>query len=191
MLSKNKRKRFVRGEYHKQKPEEITPQRLKNIALNYLKRFEATEATLRTMLQRRVSLYAFYDKEFDKKKALEWVEQIVAEFVQRQYVDDARFAEIKIRHGIESGKSPRYILNRLREKGVDDDMAEQILAKQDYDPFAAALQLTKKRKIGPYSQDAEIRKNRRDKDLAVLVRAGFDYDLALKVLDFVPEEENP
>ena len=37
----------------------ITPQRLKNIALYYLKRFESSVANLRSVLQRRVNDYAY------------------------------------------------------------------------------------------------------------------------------------
>ncbi|MCQ2741242.1 MAG: hypothetical protein MJ210_03905 [Alphaproteobacteria bacterium] len=40
-----------------------------------------------------------------------------------------------------------------------------------------------KKKIGPYCPDPILRKEHRSKDLAVLVRAGFDYDIAVKVLE--------
>ena len=66
MLSDCKRK------YLKKTPPKMTPQQLREIALNYLKRFEASEATFRTMLRRRISLYAVYDKDFDKKEAYRW-----------------------------------------------------------------------------------------------------------------------
>ena len=107
-----------------------------------------------------------------------------------KYVDDARFAEIKIRGYLAAGKSPRYILGKLKEKGVDDQLAGRLLDAQEYDPFASAMRLARWKKIGPFSPSGEVRKERRSKDLAVLVRAGFDYDIAVRVLETEPGEED-
>ena len=40
----------------------------------------------------------------------------------------------------------------------------------------------RKKRIGPFRADEEARRANRQKDLAVLVRAGFDYAVAQKVL---------
>ena len=79
-------------------------------------------------------------------------------------------------------------MGKMKEKGVDDAITLRLIESQEYDPFAAALKLAKKKKIGPFSPNKEIRKERRSKDLAILVRAGFDYDVAVKVLDMKEEE---
>ena len=50
----------------KKLPKKITPVRLKNIALYYLKRFETTQAGLRAVLKRRVDAYWYYDKELGR-----------------------------------------------------------------------------------------------------------------------------
>lgn len=177
MLSENKK------EYVRKAPKKISRQRLKNIALYYLKRFETSEANLRSVLKRRIDDYAYYDKAFDKAEAYGWAEELLSEFVRLKYVDDARFAEIKIRGYLAAGKSPRYIMGKLKEKGIDEHLAERLLDEQEYNPFEMALKLARKKKIGPYSASDEIRRERRSKDLAVLVRAGFDYDTAVKVLE--------
>lgn len=177
MLSENKK------EYVRKAPKKISRQRLKNIALYYLKRFETSEANLRSVLKRRIDDYAYYDKAFDKAEAYGWAEELLSEFVRLKYVDDARFAEIKIRGYLAAGKSPRYIIGKLREKGIDEHLSERLLDEQEYNPFEMALKLARKKKIGPYSANDEIRRERRSKDLAVLVRAGFDYDTAVKVLE--------
>ena len=161
----------------------ITPQRLRNIALYYLKRFETSAKNLRDVLCRRVDKYAYQNKEFDKKEAYGWVDDLVEDFIRLKYVDDARFAEIKVRGYLAAGKSPRYILGKLKEKGIDGQVAEEVLQQQEYDPLASAMRLAKKKKIGPFSPSDEIRRERRSKDLAVLLRAGFDYDIALRVLE--------
>lgn len=177
MLSENK------TEYVKKTPRKITPQRLRNIALYYLKRFETSEANLRAVLKRRIDDYARFNKEFCRNEAYGWLDELIRDFAERHYVDDARFADIKIRGYLAAGKSPRYILNKMREKGIDDSIAEKILSEQEVNPLEAALKLAKKKKIGIYNPDANQRKERRNKDLGILIRAGFDYDIALKVLD--------
>ena len=161
----------------------ITKQRLKNIALYYLKRFESSVANLRSVLRRRVNDYAYHTPDFAKQEAYDWIEEILQDFLRIGYLNDERYAELKVKNYVLAGKSQRYIQGKLREKGIDENIGEAMIAEQDFNPFEAALKLAKKRKIGPYSQTEEIRKERRSKDLAILVRAGFDYDVAVKVLE--------
>lgn len=160
----------------------ITKVRLKNIALYYLKRFESSVENLRSVLKRRVNDYAYQDKEFDRTEAYLWIEELLEDFVRLSYLDDKRYAEIKIKSYMSAGKSPRYIHGKLREKGITEEISNALLDVQDYDPFDAALKLAKKKKIGPFCEDEELRKSRRSKDLAILVRAGFDYDIAVQIL---------
>ena len=174
-------------EYNKKKLKKITPQRLKNIALYYLKRFETSEYNLRSVLKRRIDDYAYWNKEFDKKEAYHWLDDLMNDFVRLGYVNDERYAEIKIRAYLSAGKSPRYILNKLKEKGIDEDLACKLLNQQEYDPFESALKLAKKKKIGPYCEDEKLRKERRNKDMGILIRAGFDYDVVIKVLEYEDE----
>ena len=117
----------VKKEYIKKIPKKITPQRLKNIALYYLKRFETSEYNLRNVLKRRIDDYAYWDKDFDKLKAYKWLDELLADFLRLGYVNDERFAEMKIRGYLAAGKSPRYIISKLKEKGVDEDLSFNLL----------------------------------------------------------------
>ena len=174
-------------EYNKKMPKKITLQRLKNIALYYLKRFETSEYNLRSVLKRRIDDYAYWNKEFDKKEAYKWLDELMSDFVRLGYVNDKRYAEIKVRACLSAGKSPRYILNKLKEKGIDEDLAYNLLNEQEYDAFESAMKVAKKKKIGPYCEDEKLRRERRNKDMRVLIRAGFDYDVVLKVLEYDEE----
>ena len=158
----------------------ITPQRLRNIALYYLKRYETSTANLRQVLRKRVNDYAFYNKEFDKQEAYAWIEDIVADFLRYGYVDDERFAEIKIRDYKQMGKSVRYIKAKLKEKGVNDDLVEQLLETQDYDELQAALKFAQKKRIGRF-RAADKQFEYKQKDMAALARAGFSYDVVCEV----------
>ena len=79
VLSENKK------EFVKKMPKKITKQRLKNVALFYLKRFETSEANLRNVLKRRVDRYAYFDKDFDKSEAYRWIDELVQEMASYKY----------------------------------------------------------------------------------------------------------
>lgn len=160
----------------------ITKQRLKNISLYYLKRFESSVDNLRQVLRRRVNKYAFQNPDFNKQEAFAWIEEILADFERLHYLDDARYAEIKVRSYLNAGKPARYIKNKLQQKGISETEVTEILDMQEYNPREMALKFAKKKKIGPFRPDEESRRENRQKDMAALVRAGFDYNVVCDVL---------
>ena len=167
----------------------ITPVRLKNIALYYLKRYDTTKAALRQVLMKRVNEYAYYNPEYDKSDAVGWIEDIISDFERYGYLDDRRFAENRCRDYIAAGKAKRYIVGKLKEKGVNEDIIERCFAEQEYNAFDVALKLAKKKKIAAFRKNAGEWREMRQKDMAVLVRAGFDYDTVAAVVDYEPAEE--
>lgn len=164
-------------------PKKITPQRLKNIALYYLKRFDSSVENLRQVLRRRVKTYAKTNPEFDIHNANDWIEKILEDFVRIGYLDDYRFAEMKIRGYLAAGKPERYIVPKLKQKGISERTISEIMQNQEYDAFQMALKLAEKKKIGPY-RTPETRREFRQKDMGTLVRAGFDYDVVTDVLNY-------
>lgn len=174
----------------KRKPQKkITPQRLKNIGLYYLKRFESSVENLRSVLYRRIDAYARENPEWNKQEAYGWAEEVLSEFERLHYLDDSRYAEIKVRSYLNSGKPARYIETKLKAKGINAAEIAEILAEQEYNPIEMALKLAKRKKIGPY-RAAESRREFRQKDMATLVRAGFDYDVVCEVLNYEIPEDN-
>lgn len=166
----------------------ITPQRLKNIGLYYLQRFESSVENLRQVLRRRVDAYAKENPEWNKSEAQQWIEDVLAEFEKLHYLDDNRFAEIKIRQYLDAGKPARYIQQKLQQKGISPSITNAILAEAEFDPLAMALKLARRKKIGPF-RAPEQRREYRQKDMGALVRAGFDYDVVCQVLEYNPEDE--
>ena len=176
----------------KRPAKKITPQRLKNIGLYYLKRFESSVENLRSVLQKRVNQYAKENPEFNKQEAYQWVENVLAEFEKLHYLDDERFTEIKVRHYLAVGKPARYIQNKLREKGVANAQIDEMLDDFGYNQQEMALKLAKRKKIGPFRPNEEARKLNRQKDMAALIRAGFDYDVVAEIMgmDFIADDRD-
>ncbi|MBR1601755.1 MAG: regulatory protein RecX [Alphaproteobacteria bacterium] len=173
--------------YKHKSQKKITPQRLKNIGLYYLKRFESSVENLRTVLYRRIEAYAHENPEWKKEEAYQWVENILSEFENLHYLDDSRYAEIKVRNYLNAGKPARYIVTKLKAKGISSEKIFDVLNEQQYNPFEMALKLAKRKKIGPYRL-TEIRRESKQKDMATLIRAGFDYDIVCEVLNYQPDD---
>ena len=146
----------------------ITPQRLKNIALYYLDRFDASSEKLRSVLKRRVQKAIMMGDEVPSDVS-NWIDEIVQDMQRLGYVNDKRFCENKIRQYLNAGKSNRYIIGKLSEAGIDLDLIQSFLPD---DELEQARIFVHKKRLG---QDYQ-------KDLAKLSRAGFSYDIAQKVL---------
>lgn len=160
-----------------------TKTRLRNIALYYLERFESSEENLRTVLRRRIDKYVFINKDYNPEQAYQWVEEVIAECLERNFVNDERFAEFKINSYLNAGKPRRYIETKLKQKGIEDKIIADYFRESNYSEFETALNFARKKKIGRFREDEEKRLANRQKDLGTLVRSGFDYDVVKEILD--------
>lgn len=167
----------------KSTPKKPTKARLRNIALYYLERFETSEENLRTVLRRRIDKYAFFDKEYNPTEAYTWADEVVEECTKQNFVNDERFAGFKINSYLNAGKPRRYIEQKLKAKGIDEQTISHLFENVEYSEFETALNFAHKKKIGRFRPDEETRLANRQKDLGTLVRAGFDFDIAKRVLD--------
>lgn len=164
-------------------PKPPTKSRLMNIALYYLERFESSEENLRTVLRRRIDKYVFLNREYNPVAAYQWVEEVIAECLKQNFVNDERFALLKIESYLKAGKSRRYIEQKLKQKGIDEKLVASYFDNSAYSELETALDFAQKKKIGRFRPDKENRLANRQKDLAALIRAGFDYDVAKEVLE--------
>ena len=166
----------------------ITAKYLQNAATFYLERYPSTAEGLRRVLERRVARARIADAPI-----VENVERVIAEmvakFVAAGVIDDKAFAQTKARALHRRGTSNRLTRQKLKLAGIDGDTLDQAMAgldqELDTDPrqreWKAATALARRRRLGPYR--AKDRKDHRNRDLAAMARAGFDYDLAKKVID--------
>lgn len=165
-------------------PRKMTERRLENIALHYLKRYSATTTQLRRVLSRRISRAArAHGQEVAEAKG--WLDALVEKLVRNGLLNDETWARSRAQSLRESGKSGRMIALKLRTKGISQAVAEQHVRRATEslsDEDAARIHARKKR-LGPFRKSAEIRRDKRQRDLAALARAGFSYAVARKVID--------
>jgi len=166
-------------------PKKVTPQHLENVALHYLARFATSAENLRRVLARRVEKSARHHGT-DPDEGLAWIEDLIKRYRRAGLLDDGAFAEARAADLLRRGVPVRGIRFRLAQKGVggaDIDKALDVLVEDQPAPdLAAAVSLARRRRLGPFSP-AAVRAERREKDLAALARAGFDYDTARRVID--------
>jgi regulatory protein len=168
----------------RRQPRKVTPNSLRNAALYYLQRYASSSENLREVLSRRVRR-AERHHETDREKAASWIDTIVCDFQKSGMLDDRTYAQARVQTMFRQGRSQRRMVLELRSKGVapeDIDAALATLSTEHQKPDrAAALRYVKRRRLGPYRQRA--REEHRDRDLAAVARAGFDYDTARRVID--------
>lgn len=170
-------------------PKIPTKARLRNIALYYLERFETSKDNLRSVLKRRVDKYVLYDKQYNPNEAYGWIDEVVNECLVKNFVNDKRFAEFKINTYLNAGKPKRYIAQKLKQKGIDEQIIMQIFDQTEYSEFDTALNFAKKKKIGRFRQDKEAQMSNRQKDLGTLMRAGFDFEIAKEIVNGENDDE--
>lgn len=165
---------------------------LYDAAITYLGRFATTEAGLLRVLERRIDRWRRAQQdpaevEEQAAAARQAARAVVRRLADLGVVNDAAYAESKARGLIRSGVSRRAAAARLAAKGVGADQARAVLPDEPDVELAAALTLARRRRIGPFrSADADTA--RRQKEIAILARAGFPQSLARQALAMTAEE---
>ena len=63
-----------------------------------------------------------------------------------------------------------------KSKGINEEAVDNFITAEAYNGRQAALKFAQKKHIGPYRKDEKQRTDYFKKDMATLLRAGFDYD---------------
>ena len=101
------------------------------------------------------------------------------------------YADAKSRTFLKRGYSLNKIRYSLIKKGISEKYIEASISKikeSESDPdFFSAIKLCKKRRIGPCREESN-RMLFYKKDISILARSGFSYEISKKVLE-VPKNE--
>jgi regulatory protein len=179
------------------KPKQVTEERLFNAAIYYLERFSATAAHVKTILQRKVKRWTETEPDW-AIGADEKIDKAIARIIALGYINDAVFAESRVRSLRRKGTSTTIIKQHLAQKGVrdasllssslekaDTDFVQENRSGLDFDDIdnpseeaeLQALQRFIKRKR-LFQSDAP---EQRQKDIAKVLRGGFRWDVVKKL----------
>lgn len=157
---------------------------LESAALHYLERYASSAENLRRVLMRRVDRAAHAGM-IERADGAARVAAVIDKLTARRLLDDKLYAEGRARSLSRQGRAASVIARRLQVKGVKGEALDGALAtleEEGHSDLAGALRLARRRKLGPFRAKSE-RKERRDKDMAALGRAGFSFEIARKVID--------
>ena len=116
------------------------------------------------------------------------IQSVVDDLENLNVLNDELYSELKSKNFLKRGYSINKIRMHLINKGIDDKLLKETIhkiTKDDNNPdFYSAIRICKKRRIGPYRPEAN-RTIFYKKDIGVLARNGFSYDLSKDILSFI------
>jgi regulatory protein len=161
---------------------------LHEAALAYLSRYAASRARLVAVLDRQCERWAERAGGETAAARLADLRRLVRGVVERLVaagiVDDAAFAASRARSLARSGRSRRAVAAHLAARGIADGDAAEALPDDPEVELAAALVLTRRRRIGLFRPPGAAADPVRE--LGVLARAGFSREAATRALGTAP-----
>ena len=160
---------------------------LMNKSLSYLSKFSSTENKLNSILH---SFSEKYLKNVNRQQLSKEITLVIQKCKDHGYIDDKKFTENKIEKYINLGKSKKYIIFNLKNYGINNSIIEECLddffnSKIDNN-IKAALIFARKKSIGPFYKKPIGSSHEKlfNKWFSSFARAGFNYDISKKVLNF-------
>ena len=149
------------------------------MALAYVARFATSAARLESYLQRKLR-----ERGWDGEEEPD-VAAMVSRYVEKGYVDDAVYARARASDLLRRGYGGRRVKQALGQAGIGESVADEV-ASEEYAARNAALHLARKRGFGPFAASPPDRE-KREKQIAAMLRAGHTFDHVLAVLDAADE----
>ena len=168
---------------------EATINDIRNFAYLYLEKYNPSKQQLRTYLFKK--LINKRQKIASKKEIFNLIDSVISSLVDQKLLSDEYYSDAKSKALLRRGYSLNKIRYNLIKKGIDQKYIKASISKikeNESDPdFFAAIKLCKRRRIGP-SREENNRPLFYKKDISILARSGFDYELSKKILE-IPKEE--
>ena len=164
---------------------------LRDLAYSYLEKYSSSKQQLKVFLLKKYLTKIKGTK--SKKEVSSIIDEIVVNLEKNKILNDEMYSDSKARMFLRRGYSLNKINQSLRNKGVENRFIKKSIEKikdENIEPdFVSALKLCKRRRIGPLRPD-ENRGLFYKKDMGILARGGFSFDLSKRVLDLEKKEFN-
>ena len=164
---------------------------LKDLAYSYLEKYSPSKQQLKVYLLKKYLTKIKGTK--SKKEVSLIIDEVINSLEKKRIINDELYSDSKARMYLRRGYSLNKINQSLRHKGVDSKYIKQSIDKIKEDQiepdFVSALKMCKRRRIGPLRPHAN-RELFYKKDMGILARGGFSFDLSKRVLNLNVEEFN-
>ena len=162
---------------------------LKDLAYGYLEKYNPSKQQLKVYLLKK---YLTKIKGVQSKKEVSnIIDEIISNLEKNRIINDEIYADSKARMFLRRGYSLNKINQSLRSKGIDNEYIKKSIDKIKEDKiepdFVSAIKLCKKRRIGALRPN-DNRELFYKKDMGILARGGFSFELSKRVLNLDKDE---
>ena len=170
---------------------EATINDIRNFAYLYLEKYNSSKQQLRTYLFKK--LINKRQKISSKKEIFNLIDSVISSLVDQKLLSDEYYSDAKSKAFLRRGYSLNKIRYNLIKKGIDEKYIKASISKikeNESDPdFFSAIKICKRRRIGPCREESN-RPLFYKKDISILARSGFSYEISKKVLEIPKKEFN-
>ena len=168
---------------------EATIEDIRSFAYSYLEKYSPSKQQLKTYLFKKAINKNLKIK--DKKGIFALIDAVLSTLESQKFLNDKYFSDSKSKTFLRRGYSLNKIRYELIKKGIDEKYIKSSISKikeNESDPdFFSAIKMCKKRRIGPIREENN-RSIYYKKDISILARYGFSYEISKKVLE-IPKDE--
>ena len=168
---------------------EGTIEQIRKFAYSYLEKYNPSQQQLKTYLFKKIIKMG--QRKSDKKELFNLIDIVTSDLIDQNFISDKYYSDSKSKAFFRKGYSLNKIRYSLIKKGINEKYIKDSISKikeQETDPdFFSAIKMCKKRRIGP-SREENNRPLFYKKDIGILARAGFSYEISKKIME-IPKEE--
>ena len=168
---------------------EATIDEIRNFAYAYLEKYNPSKQQIKTYLFKK--LIKKKQNITSKKEIFNLIDIVINTLVDQKFLSDKYYSDAKAKAFLRKGYSLNKIRYNLIKKGIDEKYIKASISKikeKESDPdFFSALKICKRRRIGPCREE-DNRSLFYKKDISILARSGFSYEISKKILD-MPKKE--
>jgi len=168
---------------------EATIDDIRKYAYSYLEKYSPSKQQLKTYLYKKIVKKGH--KISDKRSLMDLISEVILSLENQKFINDMYYSDAKSKSFLKKGYSLNKIRYSLIKKGIDEKYIKESISKiknDESDPdFFSAIKLCKRRRIGAIREE----NNRQlfyKKDMAILARSGFSYEISKQVLDINKED---
>ena len=168
---------------------EVTIDEIANFAYSYLEKYSPSKQQLKTYLFKKLIKKRL--KISSKKEIFNLIDSVIASLVDQKLLNDEYYSDSKSKAFLRKGYSLNKIRYNLIKKGIDEKYVKASISKikenESATDFFSAIKICKRRRIGPCREESN-RPLFYKKDISILARSGFSYEISKKVLE-IPKKE--
>ena len=166
-----------------------TIDKIRDLAYSYIEKYSQSKQQLKTYLFKK--LIKINQRKSSKKEIFNLIDSVILTLIDQKMLSDKYYSDAKSKIFLKRGYSLNKIRYNLIKKGIEEKYIKDSISKikeEESDPdFFSAIKICKKRRIGACREESN-RPLFYKKDISILARSGFSYEISKRVLD-LPKDE--